>query len=167
MTNDPPENPAREFMWRRKLSASQETQLRTWLASHPETQADLESEAALNEALDLLPDAPVASNFTSRVLQAIEVEPQQPQPTRLPAWMALSPFLRWLPRTAVAALVLGIALVSYQHLREAHRIQMARDAAVVSEVASLPNPKVLEDFEAIRAMSQAPPADEELLRLLQ
>jgi len=58
-------------------------------------------------------------------------------------------------------------LLSYHHFREVHRVQLARDAVVVSEVASLPNATVLEDFEVIRAMSRTPAADEELLKLLQ
>jgi anti-sigma factor RsiW len=167
MTDDPLENLSHELTWRRKLNEAEEAQLRSWLASHPEAQAYCESEAALNEALDLLPDTPLANNFTARVLQAVEWEKTRIEPTHRPVWISLSQVLRWLPRTAVAALTLGLALISYQHFRDAHRLHMAQDAAVVSEVASLPNPKILEDFEAIHAMSQAPPADEELLKLLQ
>jgi hypothetical protein len=167
MTEDPLENPNRELAWRPKLNASEEAQLRSWLASNPEAQAYYESEMVLNEALDLLPDAPVASNFTARVLQAVESEKARIERAQYPVRTSLAQVLRWLPRTAVAALTLGLALISYHHFRDVHRLKLAQDAAVVSQVASLPNPKILEDFEAIRAMSQAPAADEELLRVLQ
>jgi len=166
MTDDPPENPASELAWRRKLNASEEAQLRSWLATHPEAQAHYEAETALNEALDSLPNAPLASNFTARVLRAVESENVRVEQIRGPG-IFFSGALRWLPRTAMAALTIAVGLLSYQHFREAHRVQMARDAVVASEVASLANPKILEDFEVIRAMSRAPTADEELLKLLQ
>jgi anti-sigma factor RsiW len=167
MTDDPLESPARELLWRHKLTESQEAQLRSWLASHPEAQAEFGSETALNELLEALPDAPVATNFTARVLQAAEAQavPSERTPNRPGTFLRSA--LRWLPRTALAALTFGVGLIYYEHFREAHRIQMARDAAVISEVASLPGPKVLQDFEVIRAVSQPAAADVELLKLLQ
>jgi len=42
---------------------------------------------------------------------------------------------------------------------------LAQSVVTVSGVASLPGPKILKDFEAIRALDQTPP-DVELLRLL-
>jgi anti-sigma factor RsiW len=167
MRDDPLENPAHELTWRRTLSADEEARLGSWLTTDPEAQARYESEAALNEALDSLPNAPVASNFTARVLQAVELQASRVEQVPRPHRIFLSRLLRWLPRTAVAALTIGVALLSYQHFREAHRVQMARDAVVVSEVAPLSNPTALEDFEVIRAISQTPAADEELLKLLQ
>ena len=169
MTDDPLDKPIRELTWRRKLSASEQARLRAWLADNPGAQADYESEAALNEALDALPDAPLASNFTARVLRSLEAQQPAPAPSRNSVRNFLEALFRWLPTTAVAALTLGVALISYHHFREAHHIRIARGAAVVSEVASLPGPRALEDFDAIRAMSQSqtPPADDELIRLLQ
>ena len=64
----------RETGWRRKLTASEEAELRAWLAAHPESRADWQVEAVLNESLGRLPDAPVPSNFTARVLQAVQRE---------------------------------------------------------------------------------------------
>ena len=60
MMNDSVYDHLRELSWRRKLTTSEELQLRAWLAAHPEAQADWEDEARLNEMLGLLPDAPVA-----------------------------------------------------------------------------------------------------------
>jgi anti-sigma factor RsiW len=166
MTDDPHENPIRELTWRRKLTPSEEAQLSQWLETHPEAQSEQESDMALNEALDLLPDAPLSSNFTARVLRAATAEPAL-SPPRASVWAAIFKSLRWLPRMALVALTLGLALISYEHFREAHRVRMARDAAVLSEVISLPGPKGLEDFEVIRAINRTPAADEELLKLLQ
>jgi anti-sigma factor RsiW len=167
MRDDPLENPAHELTWRRKLNADEEARLRSWLTADPDAPAKFESEAALNEALDSLPNAPVASNFTARVLQAAELQKSRLEQVSGSNRIFLSRLLRWLPRTAMAALTIAVALLSYQHFREAHRVQMARDAVVVSEVAPLSNPTALEDFEVIRALSQAPVADEELIKLLQ
>lgn len=166
MTDDPLQNPIRELTWRRKLTPSEEARLSQWLATHPEAQAEQESDMALNEALDLLPDAPMPSNFTARVLRAATAEPAPNRP-RATVWATLFQSLNWLPRMALVALTLGLALISYEHFREAHRVRMARDAAVASEVIALPGPKGLEDFEVIRAINRAPAADEELLKLLQ
>ena len=61
MTNDPLYHRLRELSWRRKLTDSEEAELRAWLAAHPEAQAGWEVEAELNQALGRLPDAPVSS----------------------------------------------------------------------------------------------------------
>src|SRR5437667_12737472 len=74
MMNDPVHNHLRELSWRRRLTSSEEAELRAWLAAHPEAQAQWEAEAGLNDALGLLPDAPLGSNFTARVLQAVQLE---------------------------------------------------------------------------------------------
>src|SRR5579859_4446806 len=111
MTDDPLENPIRELTWRRKLTPSEEARLSQWLAAHPEAQADQESDVALNEALDSLPDAPISSNFTTRVLQAAASEPARNH-LAVPVWAALLHPLRWLPRMALVALTLGLALIS-------------------------------------------------------
>src|SRR5262245_30630619 len=67
---------------RRPLNDAEQVQLSIWLAAHPEHRTTWEDEAALNRYLDNLPDAPVSSNFTALVMQAVEREsalnPQSP-----------------------------------------------------------------------------------------
>ena len=70
--NDSEHQRLREESWRRKLSPAEEASLRTWLAAHPDQQADWEADARLSQWLGQLPDAPVPSNFTSLVLQAVD-----------------------------------------------------------------------------------------------
>src|SRR5215510_827474 len=70
-----------EKRWREKLTPAEEARVRTWLAQNPESKADWDLESQLSEALDKLPDVPVPSNFTARVLQAIERETAVPKPT--------------------------------------------------------------------------------------
>jgi len=161
--NDP-FNKLRETSWRRKLTPAEAAELRAWLAANPAARDDWEADAALSRVLDRLPDAPVPSNFTARILQVVEMENAMAQPTaplRRPwLWHSL------LPKMAFAVAVVGLGLLSYHEARAMRRAQLARGVATVSGVASLPSPEVLKDFEAIRRLTAAPPPDTELLALL-
>jgi anti-sigma factor RsiW len=166
MTRDPLYTQLREAGWRRKLTSAEEAQLCAWLAANPQEQKDWEAETAMNDALARLPDVEVPSNFTARVLAAVERERQgaahsighRRQPWRL-GW-------NWLPRAALAALILGAGLVSYEYTRKkVERKQLAESVVAVSDVTSLPSPEVLQDFDAIRALNTTPPPDDTLLAL--
>ena len=122
---------------------------------------NLTSDERLDALLRALPDKPVASNFTARVLQAVER-----QERHRVWWRILVPDFNWLPRVAVASLALVVGVLTYQVRAEAQRAQFARSLSAVSQVAALPGPDALKDFEAIRHLSQTPPADTELLALL-
>jgi anti-sigma factor RsiW len=166
MTNDPTYDRLRELSWRRKLAAGEAAELRAWLAAHPETLTDWEAEAGLNEALGELPDAPVPSNFTARVLQSIERESGAAARRQRRNWQLWTDW-RWLPKVAVTVVVLGAGLFSYQQVaRAARRAEYAKSVTAVSDVASLPGPDVLKDFDAIRVSNPTPVADEELLAAL-
>lgn len=158
MKPDPADNQWREIAWRRPLEAGEEAEFRAWLAAHPEAQAEWEAETQLSAALAQLPDAPVPSNFTARVLQSVERERQrefQPSTSRRMEWWRV-----YLPRVAVAVVVVGVGLFAY------HRHQTTRQLEQTLQlVDSLPGPEALEDFEAISRLSLAPAADEELLAL--
>ena len=167
MKNDPFYDRLCELGWRGKLTAEDEAELRAWLAAHPEEQSGWQAEAGLSEALSRLSDVPVATNFTARVLQAVELEAaasRRAQSARGSKWHWPR---RWLSRAALAAVVLGAGLISVHEVRVARRAELAQSVAAVSEVSSLPSPEILKDFEAIRALNQMPSADEELLTLLQ
>ena len=45
--------------------------------------------------------------------------------------------------------------------------RLAKSVATVSQVASLPGPDVLKDFDAIQQLNRSPAPDTELLALLQ
>ncbi|SRR5882724_8006778 len=165
MTNDPLLNQLRERSWRRELNTDEEAALRGWLAKHPEAQADWESEVALNEALRRLPDAPLSSNFTARVLQAVQLdqaaESRRSRRVRFVLWRRLV----W--RFGLAGVIGAAGFFAVEHFRLAHlRAQVRQSIVAVSAVSSLPNADILENFEAIR-LSAAPAADEKLLSLLQ
>ena len=72
-----------------------------------------------------------------------------------------------MPRAAVAAVVLVAGVFSFEQAsRATRRAEYARSLAAVSDVASLPSPDVLTDFDAIRVSNPSPAADEELLAAL-
>jgi anti-sigma factor RsiW len=166
--NDPLYNSLRESSWRRKLSVAEEAELRAWLAAHPEAQADWEAETGLTAALGRLPDAPVPSNFTARVLQAVERETPaaETRPAAWRWWTQLSP-ARWLARLGFAVIVLGAGLISYHETRVVQRNKIAHGLKLVTEVSPMPSPEILQDFDAIRVLNQTPAADVQLLTLLQ
>jgi hypothetical protein len=168
MTSDPRYNHLREQSWRRKLTIAEEAELRVWQSNHPDAQPDSEAEAALTEMLGHLPEAPVPSNFTARVLQAIEPEETgkvRQDRARWRDWLILH---RWLPRLAFGCLLVGTGLFSYRHhyVGTVQRLEDVRSVRTVSAVSSLPSPEILKDFEAVRALRRTGP-DEELLALLQ
>jgi hypothetical protein len=165
MKNNPVYQELLELSWRRKLTEAEERRLRDLLANDAEGQGHWEGEAALNEVLCRLPAAPVASNFTAQVLRRLETEERAGHRAGKGRWFWRR--MPWLPRVAFAAFLVGVGLFSYQETRFEHRQALVKSVEVVSDVRSLPSPKVLEDFDAIRAMNTAPAADEQLLTLMQ
>ena len=156
MNPDPHYERLREIGWRRPLTDAEQAELREWLAAHPEHHSEAEAEAALTQALANLPEAPMPSNFTSRVLQAVEqethAETHTVQRASVPWWRA------FIPRIAVATLIVGITGFSYwrhQAAKQEELVDTAKNLAIVDAAA-------LEDFEAIRHLSQA---DDGLLAL--
>ncbi len=167
MKNEPLFEQLREASWRRNLTPAEEAQLRQFLASHPEAQAEWDAEAALNESLKQLSAAPVPSNFTARVLDAVRREGMAEARAERHGWLRWHFRLRWLPRAAVATLIVGLGLVTYRHEQLQTRKERAESLMAVEKVKVLANPELLENFEVIQAMSQAPVADDELIKLLQ
>ena len=160
-------NPLREKSWRRKLTPAEAAELEAWLARNPGAQAEWEMELRLTEAISHLPNAPVPSNFTARVLQAVEREAK--------AGSQRGPFWKWsfrflLPRTAAAAVVLGAGLLAYhEHTATvAERAELAQSVRIVASVPSLPSPAILQDFDTIQKLGATANAgpDRELLLLM-
>ena len=115
----------------------------------------------LRELLSRLPDAPVASNFTTRVMQQINLE----ESSGSHKWNFIFNWHAFLPRAAVAAVAILFAGLTLQHHEVSER--RAQVAQSVALVAGTPMPSVdaLKNFDAIQRMSQPAHADEELLAL--
>lgn len=143
-----------ESLWRRKLSDAE----RAALHSPPA----LAVEAQLTAALTKIPDAPVASNFTARVMAAIELEEAAAGRNRDWHWNWRLPW----PRVAVAAAVLIFAGVSAQRYEaNSQRVMLAKNMATVTGAQPLPSVDALNNFDAIQRMSQH--ADDQLIALMQ
>ena len=158
MKGEPIQDPLRELVWRRKLTEAE----RAGLRKQQETQADFELESSLTEGLARLPDVAVPSNFTARVLQAVERETvRRSRPTVWQwSWRVLA------PRLAVGVALIGIAGLTYQRYEFNQCARLAKNVALATEAQPMPSVEALKNFDAIQRMSQ-PHADEKLLALLQ
>jgi len=154
MENEP--SNLRESLWRRKPSDAERAQL--------QSQPELAAEARLTAALTKTPNAPVASNFTARVMDVIEREERLAARSRGWRWS-----WRYLvPRVAMAAAVLMFTGVTVQRYEaSSHRQEMVRVVAMVAGNKSAPSVDTLQDMDAILRMSQPAHADNELLAALQ
>jgi anti-sigma factor RsiW len=161
MNQDPDYNRLRELSWRRPLTEGEQAEVRAWLAAHPEAQAEWEAETNLSTELHQLPDAPMPSNFTARVRQAVERETAAAR--RRPGFQWAWRWRVFLPRVAGLAVIIGFGLFAH------HRHVIAQQAALMKKLAAAPelaNPAVLEDFEAIVRLGSTPRVDEDLLALM-
>ena len=118
----------------------------------------------LREMLSRLPDAPVTSNFTTRVMQQIDLEESR----RSRKWNFILDWHAFLPRATVAtAAVLFAGLTLQHHELNVQRAALAKNVALVAESQPPPDVDALKNFDAIQRMGQPAHADEELLALLQ
>ena len=119
----------------------------------------------LRKLVSRLPDVPVSSNFTARLMQAVELE----ETRRLRSWNVLA--WNWhalLPRAAAAAVVLGFAGYAFhQHEIASRRTALIKSVALIAQAQPPPSVEVLQNFDAIQRMSQPVHADTQLLALLQ
>jgi hypothetical protein len=151
---------------RRALTLSEQQRLNEWLALHPEDRERWEAELLLTRVVRDLPDAPLPSNFTARVLAAVD------RPVATPArgagfgvgWVLARWVRRWQPIAALAVVVLALGV----YARQAHR-----RAEVAWSVAALPatelaNVEVWRNFDVINSLPSGPlPSVEELAEALQ
>ena len=140
----------------RDLTDRELARLERWLAANPADQAEWE---ALDHLLATLPDTPVATNFTARVLDEVR-RAETAHPALGQAWWQrlLAPQFRPVQIAAAATLAMVIGGVGYQSHLNQSRAEMA---AAVAAIAEFP-PGFLADFEAIGAVAQADAIDEEL-----
>ena len=118
----------------------------------------------LRKLLSRLPDAPVASNFTTRVMQAVELEESR----RSRKWSFVFNWHAFLPRATVTAVAVVFAGLAFHHHEiYSQRATLAKNVTLVAESQPLPSVEALKNFDVIQRMGQPQHADEELLALMQ
>jgi hypothetical protein len=146
----------RESLWRRPLTDAERAALGT--------QPDLELEARLTESLAKMPDVPVASNFTARVMSAIELE----ETRRTRSWLLSWTWRGFMPRAIATATIMVFAGFGWQRYElNAQRSLLAKNVAQVAAAQPVPSVDALNNFDAIQRMSQPVDADKDLLALMQ
>jgi hypothetical protein len=155
MDNLTPEQ--RESLWRRGPAGQKRAEL--------DGQPELELEAHLTDALTRIPDVPVPSNFTSRIMDAIDLEEARSARSKRGWW-------NWhalLPRVAVAMAVLLFAAIGVEHYEtvQNHRTEMAASLHTVASTSAVPDVDALNNFDTIQRMGQSAHADTDLLAALQ
>jgi hypothetical protein len=112
--------------------------------------------------LTRLPDVPVASNFTARVMQTIELDAMRESRWRLFGW-------HWraiIPRTAAATVIVGLASFTiYQHEIYVQQVALAKSTREMVASQPMPSVEALKNFDAIQRMGQTAHPDNELLAL--
>lgn len=153
----------KELAWRSHLPPDEKARLESFLASHPDEQANWELDLQLTRRLEQLPVAPVSSNFTARVMQAV----LRPAPVQKASWFERLALPHWLPRYAIITALMVLVGLSFHQYQVLQHSRNARDLAQVTRVAALPEMDWLRDFETINRLSQVQVADNDLLTTLQ
>jgi hypothetical protein len=155
-----------ELAWRRRLMPDEQARLRQYLAAHPQARSQWECQAALTRGLNRLPPAPVSSNFTALVLQAVQRTPVRPAWHRhlvLASWLPAG----WVPRLALGATMVCLSLLTIREYQTIQRQQrMTRDLASVGQLATLQPVDWLQNFHTIENLSRVQVADDTLLEVL-
>lgn len=147
-----------ELARRRVLTGEELARLNALLEANPAAWPDRNAELALTRLLTRLPDAPLASNLSSRVMREIEiVEAATGRASPFPAWLTLR---GWVGRLAGATAVIGLSVAGWMQYQSWQRAEFARGIATISEVAAVPSVEVLRDFEAIHTFVRVPSAIE-------
>ena len=171
MTNNPELQRFREITWRRPLTAAEQAELDACLKANSAAREEWGAEMALVTAMDSLADPRVSSNFTARVLQAIEREDRAVTRAGYPDswWRRLAHRAAWAWSASAAAVLAIGGLLLHQHQVERHLLakqELEKSVVLAKAVLAVPNAEVLANFDAIRALSTSPGPDEKLLAAL-
>jgi anti-sigma factor RsiW len=140
-----------EAVQRVRLSCAEQAELQTYLEQHPEQRPALEQDLRLNELLTEMPDPPLSTNFTSRVLQSAS----QVERPRVPAWIECAwrgLTHGWAPKVALALCLIGLGLLINHQRQETARIELVRHVAEIHTLTRDDTLDVLQNFEAIQRL---------------
>ena len=142
----------REIAWRRPLTLAEEAELRECLQGQSEALIEWEHDAELSRQLFGLQDAPVPSNFTARVMHQIELEESRAGQQGYHAIKRWS-WRRWIPRFAVAVMLLAAGLFGYKLREEQRAAELGRTLHLIATTDVVPPPDALENFDEISRLS--------------
>jgi hypothetical protein len=152
--------------FRRELTPEEESRLEGYFAANPRARAQWEEERVLSRAVQSLPDVPVSSNFTARVLQGLDLEEAREERREAKPWLRIL----W-PRFGLGVVAALLGYLAYQHGHRAdQRDRVVRALSELSKLSGerMPQPDELQDFKAINWLRGTPaPSDDELLIALQ
>lgn len=145
--------------WIRELNGREQNRLARLLSADPGWQARWEEDMRVLEAVRRLPDVPVASNFTSRVLEALPDEAGDPSPAPLsPTKRSWFRRLAWAPKWGLGfgfASILALA-VFYGEYKRAKSMRLVESLTVITESKTAPIMEELQHFEFIQELAPVP-----------
>ncbi len=156
---------ALETVWRREFTADERAWLEGHLGGDDAQRLLFEEEEALSRLLTGVPNAPLSSNFTARVVAAARLEEARSArgggDLGTAGWLSrLAGYVKrsWVTQTTAAGLVVAIGLSVVYGVKAYQRQQFVQVLATVTQVAVIPEIEVLQDFDAIRLLGrvQAP-----------
>lgn len=149
---------------RRPLTPAEQAEWAAWLADHPEDRERLETELRLSRVLGTLLASPAPSNFTARVLAAVERETaRRAQVSRRSRPLWWPPLWRWQWAVGAAVMLLVAGFLWRQQQQWRSRQEVVQSVQALTEVAGLPSLEMLQDFDAIYNLPAGPvPSVEEL-----
>jgi len=157
-----------ETAWKRPLFPDEKARLDAWLDQHPEARQSWDQEEQLTGILQDLPDIPLASNFTAQVLRALDQDAKTSSPANF-SWAWPDLIRSWLPRMALASLILAVGGGFYWNHYQQRQSKLAQSMNIAGTMSVLPAPQALKDFEVISQLTAASTAslDLELLAALE
>lgn len=161
----PEDNRLAEALKRGQFTPAEQAEADAFLARHPECRAEWEEELSLSSLLRQVPDVPVSSNFTARVMDACRQSERRTAKARGAFGHGWS---RWLPRFAAGTAALGLAVLSYHQHQLAERRELAQNLVEVARLPGGTSIELLQNFEAIQKLNYVPAdVDRELIAALQ
>lgn len=146
--------------WIRELSEAEQGRLARLFALEEAYRGRWNEDIQLLEATEALPDVPVASNFTSLVVNRLakkmgpEWEAAQRAESRTEShWLRR---LGWGPMLGFGAVAFGGILVFFSQFGENTGTNMVESLAAVTEAGTVPTVEELQHFEAIQLLAQVP-----------
>ena len=145
--------------WIRELNDREQDRLERLLSADPKWKDQWQEDMAILAAVLRLPDVPVASNFTSRVVAALPCAPDESSPALLlPPKRIWFRRLTWAPKWCLGfgfATLLALA-VFYGEYRRAKSMQLVESLTVVTESKTAPTMEESQHFEFIQELAPVP-----------